>query len=425
MWVMRPYDFMRECAHEFGDLFTLRIRAESTYVIVSRPDAIRAIFTARADTLGVGAGNAVLVPFVGPASLLLLEGERHVRERRLLMPAFHQKVIAGYGDAIRDALTDAIEDWAPGKTFVAQEVLQGVSIDVILRAVFGVRTKSACADLKRELVSFLNDRRFSLGQMDQLSGGDESLRVFRERLGRIGDLTLAFVADRRYASTAPDDSPGDILSMLLHAKDEFGHGPTDSELRDELLTLVATGYETTATALAWGLYWIAGSREVRTRLRAEVAAVGDADARAYSALPYLDAVVKETLRVYPIVPFVFREALQPFNLDGYTFDRGTILAPSVYLTHRREDLYDRPEMFEPERFLARTYSPYEYLPFGGGARRCIGMNLAIYEMKVILATLFQRFDLENDAGTPVLPVRRSVAMAPSGGGRMIVRHAYG
>jgi len=423
-WIGRPYELLRECAQQLGDIFALQLGSHGTYVVFSRPDAIRAVFTADADVLRVGVGNAVLKPFLGPGSLLLLEGDRHLRERRLIMPAFHNKAIAGYGDIIREALVAATSDWRVGREFVAQDVMQSVSTDVILRAVFGLRGAEDGADLKRELVSFLNDRRFSLGLMSQLgeSKPHEGLESFRRQFERIGRLTKDLVAQRR---SSPRSDQGDMLSVLLEARDEEGRGRSDDELRDELLTLVATGYETTATALSWGVYWIAQKPAVKDRLRSEVASLGSRpDPRAYGQLEYLDATCKEILRIYPIVPSVFREVVRPFQLGGYLFEPGTILSPSVYLTHHREDLFEEPDTFDPERFLRRTYSPYEYLPFGGGARRCIGMSLASFEMKVVLGTLVERFDLDVVPGRPVVPVRRSVTMGPSGGPRMVVQHAH-
>jgi cytochrome P450 len=423
-WVGRPYEFMRECARDFGDVFSLQLGANANYVVVSRPEAIRAIFTADAEVLRVGSGNAVLKPFLGPGSLLVLEGERHLRERRLIMPAFHNKAIAKHGEIIREALLGATSEWREGHEFVAQEVMQGVSVNVILRAVFGLRGPEDGADLKRELVSFLNDKRFNLGLLAQLDESDPrgALDTFRGQFERIGQLTKALVIERR---RNPRASEGDMLSMLLDATDEDGRGRTDDELRDELLTLVATGYETTATALSWGVYWIAERPAVKERLRAELAGLGRRpETKDYGQLEYLDATCKEILRIYPIVPAVFREVVQPFRIGDYVFDPGTILSPSVYLTHRRDDLYEHPEDFDPDRFLRRSYSPYEYLPFGGGARRCIGISLAVHEMKIILATLLERFELGVAAGQRVAPVRRSVTMGPSGGPRMVVEHAY-
>jgi len=423
-WIGRPYEFMRECAQQFGDVFALQLGSHGRFIAFSRPDALRAIFTADAAILRVGVGNAVLKPFLGPGSLLVLEGDEHLRERRLVMPAFHNKAIGGYGEIIREALLAATGDWRGGTEFVAQEVLQNVSIDVILRAVFGLQGAQDGADLKREIVSFLNDRRFSLGLLAQLDEANppEELEAFREQFERIGRLTKTLVAQRR---SEPRAAEGDMLSMLLEARDEDGRGRTDDELRDELLTLVATGYETTATALAWGVYWIAERPGVRERLRAEIATVGPRpDPKAYGALEYLDATCKEILRIYPIVPSVFREVVRPFRVAGYLFEPGTVLSPSIYLTHHRPDLYEDPDAFEPERFLKKAYSPYEYLPFGGGARRCIGMSLAVHEMKVVLATLLERFELAVAPGQRVVPVRRSVTMGPSSGPRMVVQNVY-
>jgi cytochrome P450 len=214
-----------------------------------------------------------------------------------------------------------------------------------------------------------------------------------------------------------------MLSMLLDAKDENGQGRSDEALRDELLTLVATGHETTATALAWGLYWTSKHGHVRERIRKEIATLGpNPDPNAYTQLEYLDATCKEILRIYPIVPSVFRQvAERPFRVMDYVFEPGEILSPSIYLTHHREDLYPDPDAFEPDRFLRRTYSPYEYLPFGGGVRRCIGMSFALYETKVILARLLGAYDLEVASDQDVVPCRRTVTMAPSGGPRVTVK----
>jgi unspecific monooxygenase len=422
-WIGRPYEYLRECAAQFGDVFALDFGAQGKYVIFSHPEALRSIFTADANVLHVGPGNAVLEPFVGAKSLLLLEEAAHLRERRLLLPAFQPKTVSRHGDVIRDAVHTATAQWTTGVEFDAQTLLQEISIDVILRAVFGLRAPETCVELKSELVTLLNDRRLTMGLLGRLRdlSPDPVLAAFQGRLKRIRDLTKQMISDRR-TSAVGDDEGGDVLSMLLAAKDEHGQGQSDEEVRDELLTLVVTGHETTATALAWGLYWIAMHPQVEERLHAEIRALPRAlEPKAFARFEYLDATCKEILRIHPVVPSVFRQVVQRFSVGGYDFDPGVVLSPSIFLTHHRKDLYPDGERFDPDRFMRRTFSPYEYLPFGGGARRCIGMHLANYEMKIILATLFERYELSLAPGQNVVPVRRMVAVAPSGGPRMAVK----
>jgi len=422
-WIARPYDYVRECSAEFGDVFTLDFGSQGTYVVFSHPDALRAIFAAPSDVLHVGPGNAVLEPLVGSKSLLLLEERQHTRERRLLLPSFQPKTIARYGTVIREGAHARTADWTPGLEFDAQTVLQDISIDVIVAVLFGLRTPSAAATLKGELVELLNDRRLTMGLLGRLRDEtpDPVLRSFQDRLKRLRQITRQIVETRR--ATAAVGSDDDVLSVLLSATDEQGQARSDEEIRDELLTLVVTGYETTATALAWGLHWVTAHDSVARRLRAEMeTSGGSSEPQAIARLEYLDATCKEILRICPIVPSIFRQVAQPFCVAGYSFDVGIVLSPNIHLTHNREDLYPDSARFDPDRFLRRTYTPYEYLPFGGGARRCIGMHLAMYEMKLILASLLERFEFERAPGHEVVPVRRMVAVAPSGGPRLRVRH---
>jgi len=418
-WISRPYDYLRHCHDLFGEAFTLDFGARGIYCIFSNPEALRAIFTAGADVLHVGPGNAVLEPLVGRASLLLLEEGRHQRERRLLLPAFQPKTVTRYANVIRAAVAGATRDWHAGTEFDAQSVLQTISIDVILRAVLGLPAAEHWGELKANLVGLLNDRRLTMGLLGRLheDAPDPVIEDFRQRLQGLRGAALDLIASRRARASDPDE---DILSLLLAATDEQGRPRADDEICDELLTLVVTGHETTATALAWGLYWMTTHAEVARRLAAEVRGAG-AEAGATTELEYLDAICKEILRICPIVPSVFRQVARPFSVAGYRFHPGVVLSPSIYLTHHREDIYPDGDRFDPERFLRRTYSPYEYLPFGGGLRRCIGMHLALYEMKLVLVELFRRYELRLASAGPVVPTRRIVAMAPSGGPHVVVQ----
>ncbi len=421
-WMAHPYEFLRECAHSFGDLFKLELGVQQgRYIVASHPDLIRSIFTAEMGALRVC--NGVLGPLFGPGSLMLLEGEHHIRERRLLLPAFQHKAVAGYGEIVRDAVLDVTRDWSAGHEFSAQDVFQNVSLDVILRVIFGIDSAATCGELRSALVALLNDRRFGLGQLGRVHGSKaQALDDFWAQFERVRQLTIALIEERRKNF---DPSSTDMLSMLLHATDEEGRRRSDEEIRDEALTLVVTGHETTATALAWGLFWIVESDRVSTRLREEVRSLGvPTEANAYAQLEYLDASCQEILRIVPVVPASFRQVVgRPFALGEYVFPPGTILSPSIYLAHHREDVFAAPDTFNPDRFLRRKYSPYEYLPFGGGARRCIGMHLSIYEMKLALATFLQRFDLELIAGQAITPVRRFITIAPSGGVRLRITRA--
>ena len=419
-WIGRPYLFLRECYGQFGDVFSLDFGEQARYVVFSHPDAIRDIFTTPSSVLQVGPGNAVLQPLVGRTSLLLLEQEAHVQERRFLMPAFQQKTVAGYASIIRDALLDATSTWSSGHEFVAHSFLQGVSIEVILKAVFGLHPGPKCAELQRDLVELLNDKHLSMGVLGRLRDGvlDPALSSLQRRVARLRAVTLEIIDDRKTGATPVGN---DILSMLLASTDEAGVGRPAESVADELLTLVVTGHDTTATALAWGLFWICSHPEVESALRQELAGcVGIDDLRAIAQLTYLDATCKEILRIHPIVPAVFRQVVKPYSVSGYDFEPGTILSPNIYLTHHRPELYPNSDAFDPGRHLTRAYSPYEYLPFGGGARRCIGMHLALYEMKIIIALLIQRYDLRLAPNQHVAPVRRMVAIAPSTGPRVVV-----
>lgn len=411
-WIGEPYGFLRECARAFGDAFTLDMGLEEgKYVVLSHPDAIRAILTADVGALKVC--NNVLSPLLGPGSLLLLDGEAHLRERKRVMPAFQHRSIAAYENVIHDVLAAATSHWHIGTEFIAQEFLQDVSLEVILRVTFGDSCFDECAALKKALMDILNDPRLGLAVLGRAgeSGTLPALGRFWQKFEHLRDLTLGLVERARRA--APEGS-NTILSLLLRSTDEDGGTCTDEELRDEVLTLLVTGHETTATAMSWGLYWLTQLPEPRQRLRQELASLGRSlDSMAVAQLPYLDATCKEILRIYPIVPALFRQVVgRPFALAGYEFEPGTFLSPSIYLVHHRPELYPDPDGFDPTRFFGRTYSPYEYLPFGGGPRRCLGMHLAIFEMKIVLAALISRYDLDFLGSTTVTPARRFVTVAP-------------
>jgi cytochrome P450 len=419
-WIGRPYAFLRECQELFGDTFTLDLGPQGHWVLFARPEAIRAIFTGDPQILHAGKGHAVLRGFLGPGSLLQLDGERHLRERKLLLPAFHAARMPQYAALIREVARDACRSWQAEERVVMHEVMQRVSVRVMLHAVFGLREGQLMRELEDCVLAFLGDSKFNLaflGRMQKDLSGTDAWKSYWKTFERIDELVLELVRARRAAG----DGAADALAMLLLARDEQGTGFSDMELRDELVTLLVTGFETTATALAWAFYWLHRDDAVLARLREEVSrpeAVRSAEAAA--KLPYVDAVCRETLRITPVIPLVARQVQAPFRVEDVEVPEGTTVAACIYLAHRRPATYPEPDRFLPERFLTREYSPYEWLPFGGGARRCLAMPLALLEMKVVLATILSEWELRLESAAAAAPVRRSVSVGPSGGARMIV-----
>jgi cytochrome P450 len=412
-WIGQPYEFLRECAAAYGETFTLDMGLEEgKYVVVSHPDAIRSILTAEVGALRVC--NGVLAPLLGPSSVLLVDAERHLQERRLLVPAFQHRAVGIYGQIIHHALELMTKDWTEGLVVPLHDALQELSFDVILRVVFGDAGSEFRPELKRGVTEILNDRRLGLGILGRPgeSGTMPALGAFWQKLEQVREVALRLVK-----RTRDECAEGTVMAALSRATDEDGRPLPDEHLRDEVLTLLVTGHETTTTAMIWGLYWIDRTPEVGRRLREELASLGsNADPLACAQLPYLDATCKEILRIYPIVPSLFRQvADRPFAAGGYLFEPGTFLSPSIYLAHHREETYAHPDRFEPARFMERTFSPYEYLPFGGGPRRCVGMHLAVFEMKVVLSTLLRRFEFELKATGRVNPTRRFVTVGPGDG----------
>lgn len=393
---------------------------------MSNPKAIQELFSADPKLFCSGSGNKILHPLVGDWSLLLLDGDRHQSQRRLLNPAFHGERMRAYAQLIRNITEQVTSNWTVGKSFVARSVMQEISLRVILQAVFGLDEAERFQQLQRLLCGMLDtfDSPFKSSLLFvkalQKDFGAWSLwgRFLRQRK-QADRLIYAEIHKRRQQSRFDGE---DILSLMMVACDEAGQQMTDRQLRDELMTLLFAGHETTASALAWALYWIHKLPTVRDQLLKELASVDkDADPGEIARLPYLTAVCQETLRLYPIALFAFTRILQaPFRLMGYEFAPGTRISPCIYLVHHRQDIYPQPKQFRPERFLERQFSPYEYLPFGGSNRRCLGMAFALYEMKLVLATILSRWELALVNQRPVRPVRRGVTTTPAGGVPMVV-----
>lgn len=431
-WQAQPLRLMRDCAQRYGDAFTLNLGSHGTYVMFSAPEAIRSIFTAGDDVLYAGRGNRVLKPLLGAHSLLLLEGERHIRERRLLLPGFHAQAIERHAGLIQRAALEVMADvgannFAAGEAVAVQPLMQAISVRVILQAVLGIQSGARFDALSAQIQRVLNDSKLSLGLLDHLQNelASPAWQALRGALRNIDELLLQEVALRRVGKRAEQGHVlkmgGDLLDTLLAATGEDGMALDDVALRDELMTLIVTGYETTATALAWTFYWLARTPAALECLKRELAPLGRHPAPAGLAQArYLHAVCQETLRIHPIIPVVAREVQSPLAIQNYTLPAGVTVAASIYLAHHRPDAFPDPGAFSPERFLHGQPSPWEYLPFGGGVRRCIGMTLALFEMKIVLGSILANYEVAPLAHE-LRPVRRFVTLAPEGGAKVWIR----
>ena len=421
-FAFRPLQTVEACARRWGDWFTLRLIGGRTNVFCSHPDAIRDVHAGDPETFRAGeAAGDILAPILGQRSLIVLDGERHLRERRLMSPPFHGERVHVYGRLVRDSVRRVLEGWPLGRPFPIHQEMQTVALDVILRAVFGLDDDPRLVELRRRIEGFLahangSSAAFIVPPFLQVElGGLTPWGEFVRRVRAIDELLYAEMARRRREGTA---GRTDILSLLLDARDEDGEPMTDQELRDEMFTMLMAGHETTATSLAWAFYELLRHPDVHRRLRDELHAVlgdGPLEPGHVSRLEYLDAVLKETQRLTPVVAFTGRMLRAPARIGRRELPAGVVVSPAIYLTHRRPDLWPEPERFHPDRFLGVRPNPSHFFPFGGGVRRCLGAAFATYEMKVVLAEVVRRADLRIVPGYRMRRVQRAVTYAPSDG----------
>ncbi len=410
-WIARPLQLLDACKQRYGSVFSLNSPREGRFVIVSDPELVRQIFKAPTDVLLAGVGNATLLePMLGKSSLLTLDGDEHLRQRRLLLPAFHGERMQAYAREMREITEASIEHWPIGSPFALHPIMQSITLDVILKTVFGIANVERSAQLRSSLVELLDVVTKPWLMFPGILGIDpfryEWLQLTKMKR-RVDDELYAIIAEARRGGGGGED----VLAMMLAARDEAGQPMTDVEVRDQLVTLLLAGHETTATALAWTFDRLLAHPSVYERLRSELAAGND---------EYLDAVIRETLRVRPILPLIGRYVGKPYQLGRWTLPAGTRVAPSIYLLGRRPDAYPEPERFMPERWLGAKPDPYTWIPFGGGTRRCIGMAFAQFEMRIVLQTIIPRVPL-SAVGGDARVVRRGITLAPEGGTRVVAR----
>ncbi len=414
-WATRPIEFLTATQRKYGDTFTLRLLGFGESVFLSHPDDVAAVFASDGDTLRAGEGNDILLPFLGVDSVLVQDGPKHRRARKLMMHPFHGQRMRLYGATMLKVSRDAVSNWTPGSTVRVLDASQRLSLDVILRVVFGFdgagfdRARTVIVDAMEAITPAVVF--FPLLQRDlgPLSPG----RRLQQR-GAVQDALLDEVIRDRRAT------PGghDVLSMLLEARDEAGEPMSDTEVRSQLLTLLTAGHETTATALAWAMHHLARDPEARARVAEEIQGVEDPAALA--KLPFLGAVCNEALRLVPVLPIVMRVVRGSWSLRDQVLPLGSRVAPCITLVHRRPDLYPDPEAFVPERFLDRRFGPSEFFPFGGGGRRCIGAAFAEYEMRIALAEMVRKAGDFRPVDASVGYARRHITMAPADGARIAI-----
>ena len=410
-WGARPMRFMEDCRQRYGDVFTVRILQGGTWVFLADPEHVKQVFTGDSAVFHAGEGNEILLPLVGDHSVLLLDEKPHMRQRKLLLPPFHGERMERYGELMREVAEEEVESWPRGEPFELLPRMQAVTLEVILRAVFGLERGARLDELRDSMRALLGN------VMDPMSGLLLTLlgpRRFRRlppvRMALAPSNKLIYDEIDRRREAADLEEREDILSLLLQARYEDGQPMSDEELRDELITLLVAGHETTATALSWAVERLVRHPDKLARLRDEVRA-GEGD--------YLDAVIKETLRLRPVLPAVARQLTEPVQIGDYLLPAGVRIAPSIYLVHRRADVYPQPYEFRPERFLERPAGTYTWIPFGGGVRRCLGASFALFEMQQVLAAILGRVELAAARPESERVRRRQITLAPSRGGQVV------
>lgn len=415
--IARPFEFLLRCQREYGDAFTLRAASFGTFVVVASPEYVRAVFKAPPDVLKAGVYNSPLRPLVGDRSIFLLDESEHLGQRKLLLPPFHGERMRAWGEAMERATLREIESWPVGRSFPLLPSMRDITLEVILRTVFGVRDAARHSELDHRMRRVLEPAASRLRTMLSLLGngtiGDGGAGVdFRRRVRAVDELLFAEIAARR---RAPDlEAREDVLSLLLLATDEDGAGMTDAEVRDELMSLLVAGHETTATSLAWAFERLLRHPGVLAELERTLA---DGDTS------YLEAVVRETLRLRPVVPNVGRYVASDWEMGEWTLPAGMGVLPSISLLHGRPESFPEPEAFRPERFLGARPDGYAWIPFGGGTRRCLGAAFAEFEMRTVIRTVLAACALEPARPESEKLARQGITIVPEHGARVVQRRA--
>jgi cytochrome P450 len=408
-YVRAPLGFLTQLQRRHGDIFSVSFPYFGKVVYVANPALVKAVFTGAPEQFHAGEANAtVLEPALGPNSVLTLDDAPHMRQRKLLLPPFHGERIQRYGELMREVTLREMESWPVGEPFALRRHTQRITLAVIMRAVFGVHDEERLARFGILIETFAN-------RVNAIT----AFPMLRRNLGRwspwprflharaaLDEFVYEEIALRRAEVESGEKEHDDVLSLLLSARHDDGSPMSDEELRDELVTVLGAGHETTATALAWSVERLLRTPRVLGTLRESLAA-GEDD--------YLDATIKETLRARPVIVDVARKLTAPASIGGYELPAGTFVMPAIAAMHYREDLFPDPEEFRPERFLDDKPDTYVWIPFGGGVRRCIGAAFAEYEMRVVLRAILERAELSAPDPKPEKVKVRNITLAPGKG----------
>ncbi len=412
-YARNPLAFLPKYQRRYGDLFTVRFPYFGRVVYVARPDLVKAVFTGAPSVFHAGEANAtVLEPALGPNSVLTLDDEPHMSQRKLLLPPFHGERVERYGELITEITREEMESWPLGEPFSMRPHTQRITLAVILKAVFGVHDRDRFERFERLIDDFA--RRVGLitsfPMLRRNLGPLSPWNRFLRSRAALDAFLYEEIALRRAESGLQERD--DVLSLLLGARHEDGSPMSDEELRDELITVLGAGHETTATGLAWAVERLTRNPRVLEKLRASIAA-GEED--------YLGATVKETLRSRPVIVDIARKLTAPADIGGYELPAGAFVLPAIAALHYREDLFPEPHEFRPERFLDGKADNYAWIPFGGGVRRCIGAAFAEYEMRTILREFVTRADLRAVDPKPERVKIRNITLVPAHGAKVVLK----
>jgi unspecific monooxygenase len=422
-----PLAVLDEGHHRFGEAFTLNMSGSPPFVMLSNPETVRDVFRGDPEVLHSGEANDIFSATIGKNSVLVLDEGPHARQRRVLVPPFKGERMRAFFDAMRLETLDEMRSWKVGTPFAALPAMRRITLRVILRTGLGLAAGPELDKFERKVEVFLSNgrQRHAVVLMRlvpiHLFRGSRWVPLFRQ-LSDLDDSLFALIAARRRGESPVANE--NVLDDLLAARHEDGAPLDDHEVRDALITILIAGHDTTALALSWAFVEILPQRDVVERITKELVRVtggGPAEAAHLPALEYLDGAIRESLRIRPVLPFVVRLTKQPFTAGGREYPPGVVLCPCSYLVQRREELYPEPDQFRPERFLERKFGPNEWFPFGGSNRVCVGMPFALYEMKVVLATLFSHIQLDRPAGARSRARRYGLVLGPDDGGRVVVR----
>jgi cytochrome P450 len=391
-------------ARKYGDVFSLKGIGFGRLIVVSDPELVKELFKTDPGTAHAGEGNRILKPILGENSVLVLDEAEHMRQRKLMLPSFHGDRMRVYGDLIEQIARAEIERWPRGEPFELLPSMQAITLRVILRAIFGIEEGAQLTELEAAIRQVVNVPEFYLLIPAMQRRPVPAHARFKRNIAEVDRLLFAEIAKRRGEEL---DGREDVLSRLLAARDDDGNAMSDQEVRDELLTLLVAGHETTATALSWFF----------ERILRHPSALSHAkeDDR------YLEAAIRESLRVRPILHFAMRRTTKPLQLGDHDIPVGATVGASAYLMHRRPGVYPDPEAYRPERFLDGQGGTYTWLPFGGGIRRCLGAAFALYEMQVIARTVFANVELTVPDPRPEREKRRGITFIPAKGARVVAR----